>query len=247
MLTIAEVTKAMPPQLKANVSQDLVDLVNNISGDPEACRTIRETFISYTTVLKEGRFKTEDYVYAVTYVSYKLMGYNNKEAYARTFPARYQALVAKGATEKDISAYVAAYNKGKLVNLILEQTLIPVWVLNQEVYQKAITVQAELMMTAKSEKVRAEAANSILTHLKKPEKKEIELRLDTSDNSGLNELKDKLLEMAQLQQELIQAGLSTKDIAHQRLIPVDDSNIIDAEVIEVTGPNALPDKESLHG
>lgn len=244
MLTIAEVTKAMPPQLKGNVSQDLVDLVNNISNDPEACRTIRETFISYTSVLKEGRFKSEDYVYAVTYVSYKLMGYNNKEAYARTFPARYQALVAKGATEKDISAYVAAYNKGKLVNLILEQTLIPVWVLNQEVYQKAISVQAELMLTAKSEKVRAEAANSILTHLKKPEKKEIELRLDTADNSGLNELKDKLLEMAQLQQELIQAGLSTKDIAHQRLVPADDGSIIDAEVIESSGPNTLPDKES---
>lgn len=244
MLTIAEVTKAMPPQLKGNVSQDLVDLVNNISNDPEACRTIRETFISYTSVLKEGRFKSEDYVYAVTYVSYKLMGYNNKEAYARTFPARYQALVAKGATEKDISAYVSAYNKGKLVNLILEQTLIPVWVLNQEVYQKAISVQAELMMTAKSEKVRAEAANSILTHLKKPEKKEIELRLDTADNSGLNELKDKLLEMAQLQQELIQAGLSTKDIAHQRLVPADDGSIIDAEVIESSGPNTLPDKES---
>ena len=63
---------------------------------------------------------------------------------------------------------MTSYNKNKLVNLILEQSMIPSWVLNQDMYQKALNVQCELMLTANSEKV-SDAANSILTHLKPPQ------------------------------------------------------------------------------
>ncbi len=169
MLTKELVEQAVPANLKTSVTQQLVDMINNVSSDPLIAEQVRENFISYTAVLKDGKFKTEDYLHAVAYVSYKLMGKSNKEAYASTFPGRYQILVAKGTTEKDISAYVAAYNRGKLVNLILEQTLVPTWVLNQGIYQQAINTQALLMATANSEKVRSDAANSILTHLKKPD------------------------------------------------------------------------------
>ena len=223
MLTTVDVARALPPQLKINVTQDLVDMVNNISSDPEAARTIRENFVSYASILKEGRFKIEDYVHAVTYCSFKIMGYSNRESYARTFPNRYTGLVARGASDKDISAYVAAFNKNKLVNLVLEQTLIPSWILNQDAYQRAINVQLDLMISAKSEKVRSDAANSLLTHLKKPEKKE--LNLNVTDTSGLNELNQKLRELAEIQQGLIQNGMRTSDIARQ--------TIIDAEVVDV--------------
>lgn len=234
MLTNSEVTQALPPQLRATVDQDFVDMVNNASTDPEAAKMIRENFISYTGVLKEGRFKTEDYVHAVAYVSFKLMGYSNRESYSRTFPVRYQALVAKGTSDKDISAYVAAYNKNKLVNLILEQTLVPMWVLNQDAYQKAINTQLELMAYSKSDKVRSDAANSILTHLKRPEKKEIELNLGVAENSGMAELKGMLTDLASRQQELIQEGTPTKEIAHQKVIrgaPSDSGEVVDAEVV----------------
>lgn len=229
MLTVADIERALPPQMRMSVSQELADLVNGIAQDPEVARDIRENFISYTSVLKEGKFKTEDYVHAVAYVSYKVMGYSNRESYSRTFPNRYQALVAKGATEKDISAYVAAYNKNKLVNLILEQTLIPTWVLNQDAYQRAINVQLDLMLNSKSDKVRSDAANSLLTHLKKPEKKEVQLSIGVEDHSGLNELKAKMRELAQMQQSLIVGGISTQEIAHQ--------TIIDAEVLPVDSGN----------
>ena len=135
MLTKEQIEKAVPAHLKSNITQSLVDLVNNVSGDPEFAEQVRQNFISYTSVLKDGKFKTEDYLNAVTYVSYKVMGYSNQESYAKTFPQRYAALVAKQTSSKDIAAYVSAYNKGKLVNLILEQTLVPSWVLNQDLYQ----------------------------------------------------------------------------------------------------------------
>lgn len=244
MLTVQEIQAVLPPHLRSNATQELADTVNQISTDPEVAASIRENFISYTSVLKEGRFKTEDYAHAVAYVSYKLMGYSNLEAYKRTFINRYTALVARGATDKDISAYVSAYNKNKLVNLILEQTLIPSWVLNQDLYQKAINTQAELMLTSNSDKVRTEAANSLLTHLKRPEKQQVELNIGVAENSGIGDLRNMLTQLAEQQRALIEAGSTTREIAHQRLIKspieVPQGEVIDAEVVEVQSPDPAP-------
>lgn len=244
MLTTTDIAEALPKHLRSAATQDLTDKVNSVSKDPEIAKNIRENFISHVTVLKDGRFKADDYLNAVAYVSYKMMGHTNQESYKRTFPNRYQTLVSKGMTDKDISAYVAAYNKNKLVNLIMEQTIIPAWVLNQDAFQKAINTQVELMTTAASEKVRAEAANSILTHLKKPETKQVELNLGVQEPEGMNELRTMLTSLAEKQQALIEGGVSTKEIAHQKFgkglsigsnHTIAQHTIIDAEVIEEEG------------
>jgi hypothetical protein len=232
MLTVDELKEALPPNLKGAATQSLADKINQASNDPEAAQAIRENFISYSNVLKEGRFKVEDYLNAVSYVSYKLMNYNNQESYKRAFPARYQALVAAGRTDKQISAYVANYNGNKLVNLILEQSVIPAWIMFQDVYQEAIKTQFELMRTANSEKVRAEAANSILTHLKRPETKKVEVDLGVRKDTGLEALKDMMTQLAQTQLETIQQGTNTREIAHQVLVPRVEDEVLDAEIIE---------------
>lgn len=226
MLTRDQLEQALPPNLKGAATQQLTDRINNVVTDPIVAEQIKENFVSYTSVLKDGRFKTDDYLSAVTYVSYKLMGLSNQDAYMRTFPKRYQALLAKNTSSKDIAAYVSAYNKGKLVNLILEQTLVPSWVLNQDIYQKAINTQLELMTTAQSEKVRTEAANSILTHLKRPEVKSINLNLGTQENSGLAELKGMLTQLAEKQIEAIQSGTPTQLIAAQPIIDAEYSEVV---------------------
>lgn len=219
-LTVDQVARALPSNLKKSATQHLVYQLNNIAADPEIAEAIRDNFLSYTKVLAEGRFKAEDYLNAVKFVSFKLMGYSNKDAYFRTFPQRHQALVARGADPQEISAYVSMYAKGKLVNLILEQTLVPTWVLNQDIYQKAINTQAELMMTARSEMVRMNAANSILTHLAKPKEAGPLINIDMRENSGVNELKDMLGKLAKQQKELIEQGVPTKEIASQKIIDV---------------------------
>ena len=214
-LTIEQVAQALPANLKSAVTQSLVDRVNAAVSDPIAAETIKENFISYTRVLQDGKFKTESYLDAVTYVSFKLMGYSNQDAYIKTFPQRHANLIANGATAKDIAAYVSVYNKGKLVNLILEQTLVPSWVLNQDAYQKAINVQVELMTTANSELVRTQAANSILTHLAKPKEAGPLINIDMRQNSGLDELKGMLTQLAEAQTAAIEKGVPTKVIAEQ--------------------------------
>lgn len=234
MLTQAEVEQALPPALKSAATQQLVDLINNASADPMVAEQIRNNFISYTSVLKLGKFKTEDYLNAVSYVSFKMMGYSNQDAYIRTFPARYQQLLANGTSSRDIASHVSSYHRGKLVNLVMEQTMVPTWVLNQDIYQKAINVQYEIMKDDQvSPKVRVEAANSLLTHLKRPETKEVNLNLGVSESSGMRELQESLRALALQQTQLIESGVSTKLIAGSRLA-------VDAEFVEVDVDQAEP-------
>ena len=221
--TVEDVKKAVPSHIRSNITQPLVDTLNNIAADPLIAEDIRNNFVSYSAVLKEGKFKVEDYLNAVAYVSYKIMGNTNEESYAKTFPHRYSALIAKGTAKKDIASYVSAYNKGKLVNLILEQTLVPSWVLNQDLYQKAINVQADLMQNAQSEKVRAEAANSLLTHLGKPKEGSFQISIGEVESSGMREMREMLREVAENQREAIGSGrMRTIDVAAQRIKAEDE-------------------------
>ncbi|RUX60202.1 hypothetical protein EN989_11065 [Mesorhizobium sp. M7A.F.Ca.CA.002.12.1.1] len=219
-LTQDDVKRALPHHLRASVTQGIVDTLNQISADPIVAENIRENFIGYSAILKEGKFKTEDYINAVAYVSYKLMGHSNEDAYARTFPTRYSLLLSKGASKKDISAYVSAFHRGKLVNLVMEQSLVPTWVLNQDLAQKAINQLATLMVSANSEKVQADAAIGLLNHLKKPEPKgDFQINLHQAENSGMKEMRDMLGRLASQQRDLIEQGqMKTVEVAASRLI-----------------------------
>lgn len=215
------VARALPGNLKSAATDQLADMINQISADPLIAEQIKDNFLSYASVLKEGKFKVEDYLNAVAYCSYKLMGDSNQDAYFKTFPQRYANLVAAGRTPKEISAYVSAYAKGQLVNKIMEQSLVPSWVLNQHMYQAALNTQFKLMTDEDvSPKVRSDAADSLLTHLAKPKEAGPLINIDMGETSGMNELKDALARMAQQQQTLINAGISTKEIAAQDIVDV---------------------------
>lgn len=218
-LTLDVVKKAVPAKLKDSIEQSFVDKLNNLANDPIVADQIRSNFISYAHVINDGKFNIEEYLAAVKYVSFKLMGLTNVDSYARTFPQRYAGLLARGTSQKDIASYVSAYNRGKLVNLILEQTLVPSWVLNQDIYQKAINTQAELMNNAKSERVKCMAADSILKALAKPEAAGPLVNIDMKETSGINELKQALVELAANQKKSIEKGLFTpKTIVEAEII-----------------------------
>lgn len=224
-ITKDEIQRALPAGLKVKVSDDLVAKINAISMDPMVADEIRGNFIGFTHVLKDGKFKVEDYLKACAYATYKMMGYNNQDAYGLTFPDRIQSMRAAGKDDKHISSFVAAYNKNRLVNLIMEQMLIPATILNQDLFQQALYHQAHLMVNATSEKVQCEAANSLLNALKRPESAKIEVDIAVKDHSGISELRDAMQQVAQNQMALIQGGKSTKEIAHTELFDKDGKAI----------------------
>lgn len=218
-LTIEMVKGTVPRSHRSAVTQSLVDKLNKLSSDEDTARSIRENFVSYLGILKEGRFKLDDYLHAVNYVSYKLMRLTNENAWAKTFPERYNRLVAKGTPKKDIASHVVAYNKGKLVNMIYEQTMIPIYVLNQDAVQKAINTQVELMSTSGSDLVRTQAANSLLTHLKKPESQKATLDINVNESKELQSMKETITQLAEQQQIAIQENrMKTIDVTEADII-----------------------------
>lgn len=209
----------LPKQYKGTITDEVMDSINNALTDPIAMESFKENLLSYTSVMKDGRFKINDYISAVKYVSLKLLGHSNVKAYFKTFPDRHQKFIDEGTSDKDISAYVAAYNKNKLVNLIMAQTLVPHHVLNNHMYQEALNVQFELMKDAKSEKVRSDAANSLLTHLKPPETTKIELDIGVKEDGIISSLKEKMVELAAIQAKHITLGISSaEEVAKSNLI-----------------------------
>jgi len=226
-LTIDQFKQALPDKVKKSLNQELIDQINTTLGDPELYESYRDNLVSYTKVMSDGKFKISSYIDAVRYVSHKLMGCTNIDAYTKTFPDKYTRFMAQGVAAKDIASYVTAYNKSKLVNLIFEQTLIPSYVLNQDLYQKALNVQAELMTTANSEKVRCDAANSLLTHLKMPETQKVELEIGVREDSSIAALRATTLELARQQRLMVESGaMNAQEVAHGKLV-------IDAEFVEV--------------
>jgi hypothetical protein len=220
---IDQIKEIVPQSLKVAVTQPLVDKINDICNDVEFAELFRENLIGYSHVLKEGKFSVESYVEASQYVSYKIMGNTNKDAYKKTFPSRYSLLVQAGKSEKEISAYVAGYSKGKLVMSLLEQTMIPFHVYNQDIRQQALGKLVHLMTGARSEKVQQDAASSILAHLKPPEAIP---QFNMGETTGvLADLYKATHELVLAQSEALRNGtLSARQVA--------ESKIIDGEIVD---------------
>ena len=226
-LTTEQFKEALPDGMQKNVNPLLMMQINNTLETPEEWGAYKENLLSYTSVLRMGKFKMEQYINAVRYVGFKVMNYTNKDAYKKTFPTKYATFKANNVSDKDISSYTAAYNKSKLVNLIFEQTLIPTHILNAPMFQKAINVQAEIMMDeAVSPKVRSDAANSLMTHLKSPEVKKVELDIGPVVGNIIEDYEMIMKKMAAKQRELMLEGGDVKEITNTSIKPEDKEGAI---------------------
>lgn len=210
MLTIKDLKNVLPDNFKMQVTQSTVDRYNALLTDPDTQEMMKENILNYTSVLSQGKFKLDDYINAVKYVSNKMLGMSNLDAFATTFPQRYQRYLTSGKPPEYVHAYVSAYNKNKLVNLVQEQVLVPAHVLNAGTFQKAINTLAEIMSDEDvSAKARVDAATSLLTALKPPEVKRMELNVTNTESPELSALKETLAKMANVQRTKIVEGEST--------------------------------------
>lgn len=228
MLTEDQFKKALPDRIRKSVDLSVMNHINNLLADPNMGEVYRENLLSYTRVLQDGKYKIESYVNAIKYVTHKFMGCTNVEAYSKTFPDRMARFAAEGTSSKDISSYVAAYNQTALVKALMEQALTPVHLLNLDLFQKALNVQAELMMNANSEKVRCDAANSLLTHLKRPDTQKIELDVAVKEDSSIDSLRAATLELVAQQRAMLKAGaMSAVEVAQSKLLIEGEAKEID--------------------
>lgn len=226
-ITKDQILGSLPKKsLSKYVTDELVDLINSESTD-ELRRTYKENFLSYTSVLTEGRYGLTQYTQAIKFVTHKLMGDNNTLAYSKVFPDRYQELINKGSTPREIASFASNYAKNQLVVKILEQTLVPTHILNAGLYQEAINTQAELMRNARSETVRQKAAESLIVNLKAPETAKIELDVNYN-NDIVDDLRATTKALAKQQMEMIKNGhANAREIAHSEILAVKTEYSVD--------------------
>lgn len=239
MITMQFLKSQLPKNSSRIITNSMVDKINNLTrdDDEEFSSIYRANFTSYISVLKSGEFKITDYMSAVKYVSYKLMEHSNIDAYMFTFPDRYNRLLEENVSfgsekeirDKKISPYVSMYNKNKLVNNIMDQSLIPNHIINAPLYQSALNQQAYLMMHASTDLVRTQAANSILVHLKPPESSKVEIDIGFKKDDVIEDYKTAMMAMVQKQKELIAGGADVKDIANASVRPI-EVEAIEADV-----------------
>lgn len=201
-----------------NIAQRVQKLLSD--EEPEFRDNLRDNIIGYADIVKQGRYKITDYLNAVRFVSWRLADNTFEACYKRTFPDRYQRLLDDGRSKKEISSYVSAYSNNKLVVALLEQSLTPSYILNADVFQKAINTQLQIMQDEDvSHMVRVTAADSLLKHLKQPETAKIELDLKVDNADAMNELREVTRSLREAQRSaIVNNEKSVIDVAHTRIL-----------------------------
>ena len=230
-VTKEQVMVTLPLSMRKNVDDDLIDLINSSCDDSDIRGEYLGNMLRWTDVLGKGAWTIKDYINAVRFVTFKLMGNNNTVAYAKAFPRRYQRLITKKVGSSRVAAVAQAYTTRKIVREMIRRTIAPVWVLHSDVLHESILVQAELMRSAKSETVRQKASATLIEHLKRPEALEVEVSVGAT-NDTVEDLRKVTVGLARKQQEMIKQGLiQTSDVAEGKLEvrEAQEEKIIDAE------------------
>ena len=210
---------AIPKSCHRFLSTDLIDMIDQIEQNPYVAEGIKRNVLSYASVLQDSaKIDLQHYIRMCMYASYKLSGDTALTCYAKTYPDRYANLVSRGVTAEVIAKYAQGVERSQMFVRIMEQAIVPAWILNQDKIQKAINVLVEIAEDKdKSAVARVQAANALLVQLSKPEKviNNINIQQNNINNesSALDDLKQAMKELANNQQQRIINGEATKVIA----------------------------------
>jgi hypothetical protein len=228
MITIEILRDLAPKKTRSLITQDLVDKVNGWNEDPKLLGAFKDNVLTYIGVLKTGKYRIEEYMNAVRFVSYKLIGHSDIDAYAITFPDRYQRLIDEGTKRNDIAPYVSIYRKTQLVVKIFEQSIVPSHVLNAPMHQEALNTLADIALNGRSEVARVSACTSILANTKPPEAAKVELDISIDKGSVIDDYESAMNAMVQQQLDLIEKGGDLKAIANASIKRPEE--VIEAEL-----------------
>ena len=230
MLQDQDLVEALPPQMRKGLNQATLETIANVIADPDAMERFKENFITYTTALTGQKYSLQQYIDAVMYVSYKKMGYKNNEAFRRTFPKKMDRYYRENKTEAHINALVSSYNKTLIVTKIMEQSMIPVHILNQDAFQAAVNAQLRILNTSKNDLAVVKAADSLMNHLKPPTETKVQIDVGIQETPMQQEFKQESARLAQLQRELILSGKYTaKQIAEMPVVVQGEARYVESD------------------
>lgn len=214
LVTVDMLKKVYTKKVNNVVLQECADTINNSIGSMDSIQQIhyRDNVFSFMDILNDGENKisVQDYLNAVKFSMHKMAGNTDVRAYALTFPDRIQRMSDEKLPNSYLYAYANSYARNKTVVKILTKMMVPAHIQYQDIFSQAVKVQATIMNDDKvSPKVRSDAANSLMTHLKQPEIKQMELGISTKDSGVIAELANALNNLGSNTVELMKSGKYT--------------------------------------
>ena len=217
-LTVEQLQKALPSR-KNTITQELVDVINEVGKEPEfQGESLLTVMLTHQGAMEKHRASMQDYIYALRFCAYLITEEDNiVNAYRRAFADR-EFVYSRAGCKSDSPEYAALtsaasrYRKSKLVTDILTISQAPLHIMFQGERFKAMQVLADRMQNANYDKDKIAAADALLKHTAPNEKMKIELDVGIGTNSSMQNLTDQLAIMAARQQELLSKGLSLVDV-----------------------------------
>ena len=228
LLSVEGLKKIYPRKVNDDVLAECVKVMNDSVKDMDAIMQehYRDNLVSVIDVIRDGeKIKFKDYVKAVKFCSFKMAGYTDTRAYSLTFPERIERMAKDGISNTNLYVYANSYAKNKVVVEIMAKLIVPTHIMFQDYFSLAVKTQVEIMTDdSVSPKVRSDAANSLMTHLKQPEIKQAELKISTSDNGAIGSLTEALNNLSNAQKQALSSGsIKLKDISEAEIIEVKEN------------------------
>jgi len=163
-------------------------------------------------------------MYAMKFFTLTEGGMDFTRAYSNVFPNRVLARSREGVNSDNLRIEASRYNRNMIVNEIRKVASPPVQLIHRNLLHEAILVSADLMKNARSEKVRADAAATLIRELKPADDQTINIKVNDGATDAIEELRKATETLAIQQHQSIQAGVAVQAIA--------ESNIIEAQLDE---------------
>lgn len=225
-ITVEDIKQIYPVRVNNKVLERAVEIINGSTEDMDyiLAKEFRDNCMSYIDIMKGGKgLNFEDYVNACKFATFKMAGNTDIRAYALTFPERIRRMERDGLPNSHLYQYANIYSRNKTVTEVMTKLMMPTHVLYQDIFHQAVKTQAEIMVNTKiNPKIRSDAANSLMTHLKQPEIKKAELQINTKDSGVISDLANALANLSAGQREMMLNGKTTlKEINEAVIIEVE--------------------------
>lgn len=235
----SEKIKAMLPRgSRANVGDKVVELVNRMGADVDLPQNLLEDeFLG--NLHHMGKIKgigTEEIINATKFCNL-CRNYDNKKAWAITFPEKYDKLIAE---KRQVDSHVSMYKSSKLVVAIDEEMLIPIHLQYspyfhasvKELYKVGVLGQGgenkegeEMTVTPL---VKVQALKELAALTRQPEKAKIDITVNQGEEAMqvAMDMNEQLKRLADMQSKRLENGESIEDVQQVQL----NADVIDAEV-----------------
>lgn len=229
-VTVEELKILYPVKVAGKVLEQAAEILNTATEDMDyvMAKEFRDNCLSFIDILKNSKSRVSfaDYVNACKFATFKLAGNTDVRAYALTFPDRIRRMERDKVPNSHLYQYASIYSKNKTVVEVMAKLVVPTHIMFQDIFHQAVKVQSELMLNDKiSPKVRSDAANSLMTHLKTPEVKQAELKVDVQGSGAIEQLAEALGSLSGKQSEMLREGrYSLKDIREATIIEVTEDD-----------------------